>query len=381
MRRFSDTVVKTGPKARREPRTARLGTFGEGRTMSLRTPSLAEFSRQFSRVSESLLSGGSLDQSGDLIRQQLEARGVAIRIAERHHGPAALHIADEAGPAPNRPPEERLQRLQAVYPVRTNASSVDAEGIRYDLYVFRSDEDHAFTDAEETLCEIFVAQLRRGLEMSAQLSDTEAERTVYSDVMDRLSVGVVLIDAGGRILKSSPIADRTMLARDGLVAQGGRLRATGSVDDRTLQAAIRAAADAALAGLPPSPRGVTLSRVQSDRGLGVVVQSLGRDPRAWTGRPLRIAVYTRDPDTTAEIEGELVRQLFDLTPAEAAVARRLASGLSLEDAATSLSISRNTARAHLRSIFSKSGITRQTELVRLMLSSAAVLGHVNRRVA
>jgi DNA-binding CsgD family transcriptional regulator len=113
----------------------------------------------------------------------------------------------------------------------------------------------------------------------------------------------------------------------------------------------------------------------------VVVQSLGRDPRAWTGRPLRIAVYTRDPDTTAEIEGELVRQLFDLTPAEAAVARRLASGLSLEDAATSLSISRNTARAHLRSIFSKSGITRQTELVRLMLSSAAVLGHVNRRVA
>jgi DNA-binding CsgD family transcriptional regulator len=349
--------------------------------MSLLTPSLAEFSRQFSRVTESLLSGAPIERSGDLIRIQLGARGVAIRIAERQQGAAVLQVVDEPGADAYRSPEDRLARLQSECAVRTTASTVDADGIRYDLWVFRAVADQAFTDAEETLCEIFVAQLRRGLEMSAQLSDTEAERTVYSDVMDRLSVGVVLIDAGGRILKSSPIADRTMAARDGLVAQGGRLRATGSTDDRTLQTVIRGAADAALAGLPPSPRGVTLSRDDNDRGLGVVVQSIGRDPRAWTGRPLRIAVYIRDPDTTAEIEGELVRQLFDLTPAEAVVAQRLASGLSLEDAASSLSISRNTARAHLRSIFSKSGITRQTELVRLMLSSAAMLGHVNRRVA
>ena len=60
---------------------------------------------------------------------------------------------------------------------------------------------------------------------------------------------------------------------------------------------------------------------------------------------------------------------------------RLAAGLSLEDAASSLDISRNTARAHLRSIFSKSGITRQTELVRLMLNSAVVLGERPRQVA
>ena len=52
----------------------------------------------------------------------------------------------------------------------------------------------------------------------------------------------------------------------------------------------------------------------------------------------------------------------------------LANGLSLEEAAEVLNIRRNTARAHLRSIFSKTGVRRQTELVRIMLNSVVALG-------
>ena len=100
-----------------------------------------------------------------------------------------------------------------------------------------------------------------------------------------------------------------------------------------------------------------------------------------TGSSNAVAIYLRDCDSVPEVESEFVRQIFDLTPAEAAVTRRLTAGLSLEDAAHSLEISRNTARAHLRSIFSKSGITRQTELVRLVLSSAVVLGERPAQVA
>ena len=48
--------------------------------------------------------------------------------------------------------------------------------------------------------------------------------------------------------------------------------------------------------------------------------------------------------------------------------------VSLEEAAEALSIRRNTARAHLRSIFSKTGVRRQTELVRIFLNSVVLLG-------
>ena len=44
-----------------------------------------------------------------------------------------------------------------------------------------------------------------------------------------------------------------------------------------------------------------------------------------------------------------------------------------EEAAEMLNIKRNTARAHLRSIFSKTGVRRQTELVRIFLNSVAWL--------
>jgi DNA-binding CsgD family transcriptional regulator len=66
-------------------------------------------------------------------------------------------------------------------------------------------------------------------------------------------------------------------------------------------------------------------------------------------------------------------QLYNLTPAETLLALELANGLSLEEASEALNIRRNTARAHLRSIFSKTGVRRQTELVRIMLNSVVAL--------
>ena len=43
------------------------------------------------------------------------------------------------------------------------------------------------------------------------------------------------------------------------------------------------------------------------------------------------------------------------------------------DAIDALGIARNTARSHLRSVFAKTGATRQAELVRLVLRSVAAL--------
>jgi DNA-binding CsgD family transcriptional regulator len=64
-----------------------------------------------------------------------------------------------------------------------------------------------------------------------------------------------------------------------------------------------------------------------------------------------------------------MRRLFDLTPAEGELALLLSSGQTLDEAAESLGIRKNTARAHLRSIFSKTGVSRQTELIHVLLNS------------
>lgn len=63
---------------------------------------------------------------------------------------------------------------------------------------------------------------------------------------------------------------------------------------------------------------------------------------------------------------ELVQSLFDLTPAEARVARGLVVGKTLEEIAADQSVSRNTVRTHLRGVMEKTGCNRQAEVVALL---------------
>lgn len=62
---------------------------------------------------------------------------------------------------------------------------------------------------------------------------------------------------------------------------------------------------------------------------------------------------------------ELLRSLFDLTPAEARIARGLAAGATIDELASFSKVSRNTVRTQLRGIMEKTGCRRQAEAVGL----------------
>jgi len=68
---------------------------------------------------------------------------------------------------------------------------------------------------------------------------------------------------------------------------------------------------------------------------------------------------------------ELVQALFDLTPAEARVARALASGKTAEDIATTGGVSLATIRTQLRGVLEKTGCGRQTDVVALLAGISA----------
>ena len=71
---------------------------------------------------------------------------------------------------------------------------------------------------------------------------------------------------------------------------------------------------------------------------------------------------------------ELVQSLFDLTPAEARVARSLAAGETVEKIASTGSVSPNTIRTHVRGVLEKTGCRRQAEVVALLCGIAAPRG-------
>jgi DNA-binding CsgD family transcriptional regulator len=67
---------------------------------------------------------------------------------------------------------------------------------------------------------------------------------------------------------------------------------------------------------------------------------------------------------------ELVQSLFDLTPAEARVARSLAAGRTAEDMASDGGVSLNTVRTHVRGVLQKTGCNRQADVVALLTGIA-----------
>jgi DNA-binding CsgD family transcriptional regulator len=63
---------------------------------------------------------------------------------------------------------------------------------------------------------------------------------------------------------------------------------------------------------------------------------------------------------------ELIRSLFDLTPAEARVARGLAVGQTVKGMAEDSGTSTNTVRTHVNAVLTKTGYSRQSDVVALL---------------
>ena len=67
---------------------------------------------------------------------------------------------------------------------------------------------------------------------------------------------------------------------------------------------------------------------------------------------------------------DLLGGLFDLTPAESRLARAIAGGATVQDYARGAAISVETVRTQLKAIMVKTGTHRQSDLVRLLASTA-----------
>ena len=74
-----------------------------------------------------------------------------------------------------------------------------------------------------------------------------------------------------------------------------------------------------------------------------------------------------------EVAPDLVRRLFGLTESESRLASAIASGDSIDGAAESMGVTVSTARTYLKQVFAKTGTSRQGDLVRMVLTSPALV--------
>ena len=81
-----------------------------------------------------------------------------------------------------------------------------------------------------------------------------------------------------------------------------------------------------------------------------------------------VLILIVDPKRGRAPDEALLRQVYGLSPAEAALAGRIAIGETLREAAITRGIAYGTARSYLEQIFHRTGTRRQAELTRLLLT-------------
>ena len=78
-----------------------------------------------------------------------------------------------------------------------------------------------------------------------------------------------------------------------------------------------------------------------------------------------------DPQSRSQIDPGLVASALGLTPGESRVVASLTEGRSIRDIAAATNRQENTVYKHLKQVYRKLGMSRQTDLVRLVLRLAA----------
>jgi DNA-binding CsgD family transcriptional regulator len=172
---------------------------------------------------------------------------------------------------------------------------------------------------------------------------------------------VFLMNAKGEVALANPSAER-LLGSD-LKRLRGRLTSSTPGDTVKLDRAL------SVLLLDPAPRGsmppVVLRRAGGKRPLLACVMRLPKVTTDVFGAA-RAAIVMMDLDRRPAPPETILRETFGLTATQARLARHIATGRSLEEAAEALGLSRETSRSHLKAVFAKTETHRQAELAAML---------------
>lgn len=244
------------------------------------------------------------------------------------------------------------------------------------ISIHRPKEYPRFTERDRLEFARLVPHLSRVLRLTSGWSELTLTSRASLEALERCDVAAIALARNGLILFANQTAERLLKKGIGLSAVNGRLSGTsGKVTGRLV--ALLHAVTGAGAGATSNGQG-TGGGIAIPRGEGrlpltaLVVPFRPALPATRTSLPAAL-VFVSDPEA-AIVATELLQDLFGLTPAQAAVARCLADGDSLEMIGRKLHISLHTARGHLKAIFAKTETSRQPQLVSLLLRTTATLG-------
>lgn len=248
---------------------------------------------------------------------------------------------------------------------------VSDEHFQSRLRIVRGRQHGDFTPHEKAHIAQLATHLRTAARNHIRLNRALAERSWFAG---QLLPAVIFLDDAGAVAQISETAQQLLSRERALHIENNVLRLSRADDAAVFQRIVaRVLASARGVGGTERPEAMSVRRASGQPPLWVVVRPL----RSTIGglERLHVAVLIsveNGEDCDVPIDG--LQHLLGLTRSEATVALQLARGKTVKEVTEELGVSLSTTRTHLRSIFAKTSIDKQTKLVRTVLQGVAMLG-------
>jgi DNA-binding CsgD family transcriptional regulator len=194
-------------------------------------------------------------------------------------------------------------------------------------------------------------------------------------VLDGLSVGLILIDANGRIVHANTAGSDMLGAGDLLRSIGGRLVAGDAQVEHSLRETAAAAANGDQA---VGARSIVVPLRARDEARYVAHMlplsgGAGARGRAGAAHSAAAALFVRKAELQYPSPPEVIGRTFDLTPAELRVLLGIVQIGGVPEVAAAFGVADTTVKTHLSRLYAKTGTARQADLVKLVAGFAMPL--------
>ena len=272
--------------------------------------------------------------------------------------------------------DDELKTSAAYNALRTLAHAGNAINVRLNgpggsriLWQVNDPVDgESWSSAQRDSIRRLLPHIRQTLRVRQALFGAGALGATLTEMLAATGLGIVQLDARGRIVVANDSARGLLRAGDGLSDRGGFLFARSPQDNAGLQKLLGRA-------LPPFGTQVAggstiVGRSGALPPLVLHAIPVGRRETDYPVWPVAALVLVVDPARRTGIDPAIAAAVLDLTGMESRVAVLLAQGMSVGQIATATGRKESTIRSHVKRVFAKHGLSRQAELVRLVRSLA-----------
>jgi DNA-binding CsgD family transcriptional regulator len=235
--------------------------------------------------------------------------------------------------------------------------------------VFRDKHDTPFNQGDVEWMKLLIPHLSRSLGMTQHLETVRLQTASILASFDRLAFGVVLLNYDLSAVHMNTRAKEILARRDALTLNAKGCLVNVPISARSSSHLARWLRNLQLPVVEQTSF-TEVCRVQRHGGGSYDLRCSPLSTHEWQGtcQETRYVVFISDPDALQLPDEALLSTLYGLTRAQSRVALAFAHGGTYKGVAHSLGISEDTIRSHVKEIYPKVRVSRQADLVRLVLA-------------